>query len=78
MQDQCTCEDLRVDAVMTVSVDDNGMPIYDVPVADPVEEQPYWCVNCDRTFQWWDEAVEHLTVKSENEIETLLSQDYRV
>ncbi len=59
MQDQCTREDLRVDAVTTVSADDNGMPIYAVPVADPIEEQPYWCVNCDKTFQFWGAALNH-------------------
>ena len=56
----CKRDDLRVDAVMTVAVDDRGQPVYDVPCADPVEYQPYWCVNCDEAFSYFSEAIGHL------------------
>jgi hypothetical protein len=61
MQEQCTREELRVDAIVTVPADDNGVPICDVSSGDPIEKDPYWCSVCDNVFQTWDEALGHLT-----------------
>lgn len=56
----CTIDDLRTEAIMVVSIGDDGEPIYYEPCEDPGTDQKFWCVGCRHDFNDWDKATAHL------------------
>lgn len=63
----CTMDDIRIEATVFWSVDTDGEPIRRGEPTDwCINDRCYVCANCcdDHLFDSWQEAVEHVEVRS--------------
>lgn len=65
MNDQPQCEpgDLRASAVLVVSTNSEGYPVFQEVCSGAEEAEFYWCATCAEEFSVFEDAKNHLKVR---------------